>query len=87
MMLRLDDDADPAIARRIDSALDALADPVERFEWGLLAPELTSGEAEAFRDDPVLSTLADDPSQDGMGAYERISEADSPATQATTWEC
>ncbi len=82
MMLRLDEDADPAIARRIDAALDTLADPVERFEWGLLAPELTAEEAEAFRGDPVLSTLTDDPLQDGRAAYERLSQADSPGTYA-----
>ena len=82
MALRLDDDADPGVVRRIESALETLADPVERFEWGLLAPELTDAEADAFRADPILSTLSENPQQEAVSAYERICEADNAATRA-----
>ena len=82
MALRLDDDADPAAVKRIESALETLADPVERFEWGLLAPELTEAEATAYRNDPVLSTFSENPRHDAAAAYERICEADNSATRA-----
>lgn len=77
MELRLGGEEDPAAVRRIENALETLQDPVQRFHWGLFWPELTAGEAERFRTDPVLSTLADDQCQDGAAAYERISESDS----------
>ena len=69
---RLDGGANSPSARRIETALEQLQDPVERFHWGLYWPELTTEEAERFRADPVLSTLADNPRQDGATAYERI---------------
>lgn len=87
MMLRLDDQADPATARRIEAALDALADPIARFEWGLFSPELTQAEADAFRADPVLSTFGDDPLQDFAAAYERLCVADSPSTRSHNIGC
>ena len=77
MELRLSGDEDTTDIRRIENALETLQDPVERFQWGLFWPELTAGEAESFRTDPVLSTLACDQSQDAAAAYESISECDS----------
>lgn len=82
MALRLDDDADPAMVAAIDGALEELADPVVRFEKGLFALELTDTEAEAFRVDPVLSTFASNPTQDGVAAYKRICESKNPITLA-----
>ena len=78
MELRLGGDADSAVARRIEKAVEAFQDPAQRFHWGLFWPELTDGEASQFRSDPVLSTIATDPMQDGAAAYERISECESP---------
>ena len=75
---RLDDGENSPAARRIETALEQLQDPVQRFVWGLYWPELTAEEAERFRADPVLSTLGDDPLQDGASAYARIA-ADVPA--------
>lgn len=77
MELRLGGEEDPAAVRRIENALETLQDPVQRFHWGLFWPELTAGEAERFRTDPVLSTLADDQCQDAAAAYERIADSDS----------
>ena len=82
MELRLDDDSDPAAVSRIEDALEALTDPVVRFEAGLFALELTSEQAEAFRADPVLSSLAVDPTQDGVRAYEAVCAADDFVTEA-----
>ena len=69
---RLDGGENSPEARRVETALEQLQDPVQRFTWGLYWPELTSEEAERFREDPVLSTLGEDPLQDGAAAYERI---------------
>ena len=77
MELRLGGADDTTAIRRIENALETLQDPVERFQWGLFWPELTAGEAESFRTDPVLSTLADNQCHDAAAAYERISESDS----------
>lgn len=71
---RLDGGENSPEARRVETALEQLQDPVQRFTWGLYWPELTYAEAARFRDDPVLSTLGDDPSQDSASAYERIAE-------------
>lgn len=69
---RLDGGENSPAARRVESALEALQDPVQRFTWGLYWPELTAEEAEHFRDCPILSTLGDDPLQDGAVAYDLI---------------
>jgi hypothetical protein len=69
---RLDGGPNSPAARRIETALQQLQDPVERFHWGLYWPELTNEEAERIRADSVLSTLADNPLQDAASAYERI---------------
>lgn len=69
---RLDGGANSPAARRIETALEQLQDPVERFHWGLYWPELTKEEVESFRADPILSTLADNPTQDGATAYDRL---------------
>lgn len=74
---RLDDGENSPAARRIETALEQLQDPVQRFTWGLYWPELTSEEAERFREDAVLSTLGDDPLQNAAAAFERIA-ADVP---------
>ena len=75
---RLDGGPNAPAARRIETALEQLQDPVERFHWGLYWPELTSEEAERIRADPVLSTLADNPRQDAASAYERIASDTHP---------
>lgn len=77
MELRLGGDEDPAAIRRIENAQETLQDPVKRFRWGLFWPELTPSEAESFRANPVLSTLAYDQNQDAAAAYELISECNS----------
>ncbi len=82
MALRLEDDSDPKLVTAIERALEQLADPVTRFEAGLFALELTDAEAATFRADPVLSTIAMNPGQDGVTAYELICEADNPTTLA-----
>lgn len=75
---RLEGGPNAPLARRIETALEQLQDPVERFHWGLYWPELTSEEAEQFRADPILSTLGEDPLQDAASAYERIAADVSP---------
>ncbi len=82
MAMRLEDDPDPKMVADIERALEALANPVTRFEEGLFALEMTDSEAEAFRADPVLSRLGANPDQDGVAAYGRICEADNPTTLA-----
>lgn len=77
MELRLGNEEDPAAIRRIGKALETLQDPFQRFHWGLFWPELSANEAEKFRTDPVLSTLADDQCQDTAAAYELIAERES----------
>ena len=69
---RLDGGENSPAARRVETALEQLQDPVQRFTWGLYWPELTDEEAEEFRDDSILSTLGDDPLQDGAAAYHLI---------------
>ncbi len=87
MMMRLDDEVDPSAIRRIEAALESLADPIARFEWGLLAPELTESEEAAFRSDPVLSAIADTPLQDLASAYQRLGEPEDPATLSHNLGC
>lgn len=80
--LRLNGYESSATARRVEQAIEELRDPVKRFYWGLYWPELSPRESELFSEDPILSSLAENPRQNGAGAYERFCEPRSETVRA-----
>ena len=63
---------DEAKVHRVESAIEQLKDPVNRFRWGVLWLQMSDDDSAKYRADPVLSSFAMDATQDAATAFGKL---------------
>jgi hypothetical protein len=63
---------DEAKVHRVESAIEQLKDPVNRFHWSVLWLQMSDEDSAKYRADPVLSSFAMDATQDAATAFGKL---------------
>lgn len=63
---------DEAKVHRVESAIEQLKDPVNRFRWSVLWLQMSDDDSAKYRADPVLSSFAMDATQDAATAFGKL---------------